>query len=179
MQGRPKRADGASLLKQRLEHLEEREPEPFDAYAKRWLADQRRSFAPARSDPARIGIGGQRSSDTCSRSSAICRADVRSFRTAMVGEGRLSPKTINNYVTTLGLMLRQAVEDELIPANPAAGLRRLRAEHREMEWYELAEAEAADRAYARGVEGPDRPRRLRRPPAGGDPRAPLVGSRLA
>jgi integrase len=69
----------------------------------------------------------------------ITKADCRSLQLAKVREGRLSPSTINGRLRVLYAILNQAVDDELINDNPAAGVRRLRSRPRPVNHYEPEE----------------------------------------
>jgi integrase len=79
------------------------------------------------------------------RLAAIAPAHLRRLVAELAAAGKLAPKTINNIIVPLRLMLAHAVEDGLIPSNPAAttpGSRhrmRLPAAHREMDYLRLDE----------------------------------------
>jgi len=55
----------------------------------------------------------------------MTRADVRAFTTSKVEAGPLKPKTINNILVPLGLILKQAAEDGCTVNSPETGLRRV------------------------------------------------------
>ena len=96
----------------------------FSEYAAKWLALIKTNIAPTT----------WKSYDTLHRLyvkpafgalplSAITRAMVKEFVAARRAAG-LSKNTVRLIRTTLGLILSEAVDDELIPLNPAAGLNR-------------------------------------------------------
>jgi integrase len=122
---------------------------PFEEYADRWLAEQK----------ALVAAGSLKASTYVDYKGAIqnhhkpffeglrldemTRADCRAFTTHKVEQSnpRLAPKTINNLLVPLRLMLKQAAEDGCTANSPETGIRRVKVPRREMEWYEMAEAE--------------------------------------
>jgi integrase len=125
--------------------------ERFAAYARRWVEEHRPRVEHGTYADYRKSIElylvpalGDR------KLSAITPGELRALIAQLVKtETRaghtLRPKTVNNIIVPLRLMLGHAVEDGLIPSNPAAtspGSRqrlRLPAEHVEMEYLRLAE----------------------------------------
>lgn len=71
----------------------------------------------------------------------MARGDVRQFISYKVEQGKLKPKSINNLLVPLGLILRQAGEDGCTVQNPELGIRRVKVPRTEMEWYEAEEAD--------------------------------------
>jgi integrase len=119
----------------------------FEAYADRWIGEQ----------GALVHAGSLKPSTFIDYKGAVenhlkpffeglrldemTRADVRAFTTAKVGEARLAPKTINNLIVPLGLLLKEAAEDGCTILSPEAGLRRVKVNRPDAEWYEIAEAD--------------------------------------
>jgi integrase len=101
------------------------QPVTFERYALRWLethAGQACKFSTARIYGTNLKLhvfpilGGK-------PVAALCRTDCRTLITACREKG-LSPKTLENISHTVSSVLTQAVEDELLPANPALRLGR-------------------------------------------------------
>lgn len=114
--------------------------ETFGDYADRWLAEHRARIEDytyrAYSADVRLRL---KPFFGAMRLRSITPADVRRFVAALADEGKLSSKTINNAVAVLTVALGHAVEDGLIPTNPAASAGRrdrikLPADHREMDY---------------------------------------------
>jgi integrase len=119
----------------------------FEAYADRWVGEQE----------ALVRAGALKASTFVDYKGAaenhlkpffeglrldeMTRADVRAFTTAKVEAGKLAPKTINNLLVPLGLILKQAAEDGCTVSSPETGLRRVKVHRPDSEWYEVAEAE--------------------------------------
>lgn len=115
--------------------------ELFASYARRWLGEHQARVEPGTFRDYRKSVekylipalGGR-------KLAAVTPAHLRRLVADLAAEGVIAPKTINNAVVPLRLMLAHAVEDGLIPANPAAttaGSRqrlRLPAAHREMDY---------------------------------------------
>jgi len=97
----------------------------FEEYAKAWLETHARpacKFSTARIYES--NLEGHISPVLGSRAlPSITRADCRAL-IAACREKKLSPKSIENICRTVSSVLSQAVEDELIPANPALRLGR-------------------------------------------------------
>ena len=56
---------------------------------------------------------------------SIRRPAIEQWRFSLVEDGKLSPKMANNILSVLSTMLSQAVREELIPANPCKGIRKM------------------------------------------------------
>jgi integrase len=124
----------------------------FETYADRWVGEQE----------ALVRAGSMKVSTYVDYKGAVdnhlkpffeglrldemTRADVRAFTTAKLEQGngdkkrKLAPKTINNLLGPLGLILRQAAEDGCTILSPETGLRRVKVPNHESEWYEVDEA---------------------------------------
>jgi integrase len=120
---------------------------PFDKYATAWLSE-RESLVRAGS----LKASTYRDNETAVNRhltpfygdlplDELTRADCLAFRAHTLGQGTLAPKTINGLLGTLKLILAHAVDQELLVASPAASVKRLATGQREMEWYEVGEAE--------------------------------------
>lgn len=138
----------AELMEQgRRGELAPRKAGPLATYATAWLADRE----------ALVRVGSLRAATYRDNQTHVDRyiakffgtmplddvtlADARAFQRHLLGQ-KLAPKTINGVTGTLRLVLRQAVEDGHLTADPAAGLRRLKVPRREAEFYEVGEAHA-------------------------------------
>jgi integrase len=118
----------------------------FETYADRWVGEQE----------ALVRAGSMKASTYVDYKGAVenhlkpffeglrldemTRADVRALTTAKVEKGKLAPKTINNLLVPLGLILRQAAEDGCTILSPETGLRRVKVPKHDSEWYEVDEA---------------------------------------
>ena len=120
--------------------------ETFASYARRWLEEHRPrveagTFRDYRKSVEMylIPVLGAR------KLSAIRPGHLRALVADLAASGASAPKTINNAIVPLRLMLAHAVEDGLIGSNPAAttaGSRqrlRLPDRHREMDYLRSAE----------------------------------------
>lgn len=90
---------------------------------------------------------------------ALAKADLLQLRGRLKSEGRLRVKTVNNITALAKTMLETAVDWELLPANPWAGVKLLpRAEQAFTFWSEaerdrfIAVARRLDSAFADAVE---------------------------
>ena len=122
--------------------------ETFSEYADRWLAEHRPRVEPGTYSHYRGHLEkrlkpwfGQQ------RLGQISRVRVRAFVAHHHEQGKLAPMTINHGVILLSTMLGHAVEDGLIPANPAGGRDRrsqltLPRPHAEMDYLRLGEIPA-------------------------------------
>jgi len=121
-------------------------PVTFERYAMRWLethAGQACKFSTARIYGANLKrhvfpiLGGK-------PVSTLCRTDCRALIAACREKG-LSPKTLENISHTISSVLTQAVEDELLPANPALRLGRYyrNGDHPRAEIHPLTREEVA------------------------------------
>jgi integrase len=124
----------------------------FETYADRWVGEQE----------ALVRAGSLKAATFCDYKGAadnhlkpffeglrldeLTRADCRSFVSHKVEQGKLKPKSINNLLVALGLILKQAGEDGCTVNSPEAGIRRVKVPKHEAEWYETAEAEKLLRA---------------------------------
>jgi integrase len=113
--------------------------ETFAAYATRWLEDHRPRVEPGTHRDYEKSIEKYLIPALGARKlSAVTPGHLRRLVADLASSGRLAPKTINNAIVPLRLMLAHAVEDGLIPSNPAAttagAKQRLRLpdRHREM-----------------------------------------------
>jgi integrase len=127
----------------------------FETYADRWVGEQE----------ALVRAGSMKAATFCDYKGAMdnhlkpffeglrldemTRADCRSFVAHKVEQGKLKPKSINNFLVPLGLMLKQAAEDGCTILSPEAGIRRVKVPKHEAEWYEVAEAEKLLKATPR------------------------------
>jgi integrase len=120
----------------------------FEDYADRWISEQE----------ALVRSGALRPATYCDYEGAVrnhlkpffeglrldemTRADCRAFTAHKVEQGRprLAPKTINNLLVPLKLILSQAAEDGCTVNSPESGIKRIKVESRPAEWYEMAEA---------------------------------------
>jgi integrase len=120
----------------------------FETYADRWLSELE----------ALVHSGALRPATYCDYEGAVrnhlkpffeglrldemTRADCRAFTAHKVGQTRprLAPKTINNLLVPLKLILSQAAEDGCTINSPELGIKRIKVESRPAEWYETAEA---------------------------------------
>lgn len=118
----------------------------FETYADRWLEEQKAlvragSLKAATYVDYRGGVENHlKPFFEGLRLDEMTRADVRAFTTHKVDEAKLAPKSINNLLVPLGLILKQAAEDGCTILSPEAGIKRVKVPKREAEWYEVDEA---------------------------------------
>jgi integrase len=121
----------------------------FDAYADRWLAEQEALVHAGSLKPSTyVDYKGALENHFKPffeglRLDEMARADCRAFTSHKVEQTspRLAPKTINNLLVPLRLLLRQAGEDGCTVNSPEMGIRRVKVPKHEAEWYEVADAE--------------------------------------
>lgn len=118
----------------------------FEVYARRWLGEQKALAAAGSLKPSTYADYANSVERHLIpffeglRLDELTRADCRSFVTAKVGEGKLKPKTINNALVPLRLLLKQAGEDGCTANAPENGIRRVKVVSKPAEWYEIDEA---------------------------------------
>ena len=136
--------DGRRRLVEQVERGEVRHTkETFGAYWDRWLA-QRRPYLEAGTWTGYAANGRKRVVPALGHLSLgeLSVERVREFVADLaeaVEAGEIAVKTVNNTLVTLVVCLNHAVEDGLIPANPALRVRRLPAAHIEREYLRLDE----------------------------------------
>jgi hypothetical protein len=117
--------------------------ESFGTFWQRWLA-RRRPYLEAGTWHG-YEISGRKRLLPTFESVSLGRLGVEQVREWMdqqaeaVDAGELAPKTVNNALGTLVVCLNAAVEDRLIPANPALRVQRLPPQHIERDYLRLHE----------------------------------------
>jgi len=119
---------------------------PFDAYAYHWVEEQealcragvlKPSTYRDRETTVRVHLVPFFGNPALDQ---ITKADCRAFQLAKVKQGTLTPTTINGRMRVLNAILNHAVDADLIPQNTANGIKRLRAQPRAAQHYEVDEA---------------------------------------
>jgi integrase len=119
----------------------------FQTYADRWLAERKALVAAGSLKPSTyVDYHGSLEIHLKPffeglRLDEMTRADCRAFTAKKVADGKLAPKSINNILVPLRLMLRQAAEDGCTIRSPENGIKRVKEPRREAEWYEAAEVD--------------------------------------
>jgi integrase len=122
--------------------------ETFSSYVDRWLHEHGTRIEPGTLRAYKVDVERRlKPRFGHVRLDAITTDDVRAFVADLAAEGKLAPKTINNTLVTLRVALGHAVEDKLLPTNPASSVGRrdrikLPAPHREMDFLRLEEIPA-------------------------------------
>jgi len=111
----------------------------LDDYATQWLegkrAEVRRSTFRAYKTHVRLYITSQGFSISKLRLRTLNLSTLKRFRTELATpERKLSPKTINSILVTLGGILEQARIDGIISINPMRDLKKLQVPHQEMDF---------------------------------------------
>lgn len=134
----------------------------FAEFAETWMQDHlpSRGLKPTTVETYRYALDGHLLPFFGKRRlSDITPESIDRYVAAKVREG-LAPKTVNNHLLTMRVMLTRAVRWRLLPSNPVADIDRPRVEEKEMRVLSEEEIAALWRAYEElmGQAGPkDRP----------------------